>query len=68
MESKRSEYGRLVGITVTVKLNFNERINYIISKATRKVTVLPRIMSYMSLSKNTIEFVFNSQFSYFPFP
>ena len=54
MESKRSEYGKLVVITVNVNLKFNEGINYIIIKATRKVIVLPRVMSYVSLSKSKV--------------
>ena len=36
-EIKNSEYEKLLGIKVDTKLNFNEHLNYIISKASRKV-------------------------------
>ena len=50
-EIKSSEYEKLLGIKVDTKLNFNEPLNNIISKASRKVDVLSRVMLYMSLSK-----------------
>ena len=51
-EIKNSEYEILLGIKVDTKLNFNEHLNDIISKASRKVNALWREMPYMSLSKN----------------
>ena len=48
-EIKDSEYEKLLGIKVDTKLNFNEHLNDIISKASRKVNVLLRVMPYVSL-------------------
>ena len=53
-EIKNSEYEKLLGIKVDTKLNFNEHLNDIISKATRKVNALSRVVPYMSLSKKKI--------------
>ena len=68
MEIKNSEYEKLLGIKVDTKLNFNEHLNDIISKASRKVNALSRVVPYMSLSKKKIlmNSFFNSQFSYCP--
>ena len=49
-EIKNSEYKKLPGIKVDTKLNFNEHLNDIISKANCKVKALSRVMPYMSLS------------------
>ena len=64
-ESKNSEYEKLLGIKIDTKLNFNEHLNNIISKASHKVNAFSRVAPYMSLSKKKI-LVFNSQFSYCP--
>ena len=63
-----SEFEKLLGIKVHTKLNFNEHLNDIISKASRKVNALSRVVPYMSLSKKVIlmNSFFNSQFSYSP--
>ena len=50
-EIKYSEYEKLLGIKVDGKLNFDEHLNDIISKTSRKVNALPRVMPYMNLSK-----------------
>ena len=50
-EIKNSEYEKLLGIKVDTNLNFNEHLNYTISKASRKVNALLRVIPYMSLSK-----------------
>ena len=50
-EIKNSEYEKSLGIKVDAKLNFNEHLNDIISKASRKVNALSRVMLYMNLSK-----------------
>ena len=65
-EIKNSEYEKLLGIKVDGKLNFNEHLNDIISKASRKVNALSRIMPYMNLSKKKklVSSFFNSQFNY----
>ena len=67
-EVKKSEYEKLLGIKVDTKLNFNEHLNDIISKASRKVNALSRVMPYMNLSKKKklVSSFFNSQFNYCP--
>ena len=67
-EIKNSEYEKLPGIIVDTKLNFNEHLNDVISKASCKVNALLRVMSYMSLSKKNklVNSVFKSQFNYCP--
>ena len=67
-EIKNSEYEKLLGIKVDAKLNFNEHLNDIISKASRKVNALSRVMPYMNLSKKKklVSSFFNSQFNYCP--
>ena len=66
MEIKNSEYEKLLGIKVDTKLNFNEYLNDIISKASRIVNALSRVVPYMSLSKKKMNSFFNLQFSYCP--
>ena len=53
-EIKDSEYEKLLGIKVDTKLNFNEHLNDIISKARCKVNALSRVLPYMSLPKKKI--------------
>ena len=53
-EIKNSEYEKLLGIKFDTKLNFNEHLNDIINKASRKVNALSRFVLYMSLSKKKI--------------
>ena len=67
-EIKNSEYEKLLGIKVDGKLNFNEHLNDIISKASRKVNALSRVMPYMNLSKKKklVSSFSNSQFNYCP--
>ena len=67
-EIKNGEYEKLLGIKVDIKLNFNEHLNDIISKASRKVNALSRVMLYISLSEKKIlmNSFFNSQFGYWP--
>ena len=67
-EIKNSEYEKLLGIKVDRKLNFNEHLNDIISKASRKANALSRVKPYMSLSKKKklVNSCFNSQFNYGP--
>ena len=62
-EIKNSEYEKLLGIKVNTKLNFNEHLNDIISKASRKIKALSRVMPHMSLSKKKklVSSFFNSQ-------
>ena len=55
-------------IKVDAKLNFNEHLNNIISKVSRKVNALSRAVPYMRVSKRKIllNSFFNLQFSYCP--
>ena len=68
MEIKNSEYEKLLGIKFDTKLNFNEHLNNVISKASRKVNALSRVVPYTSLSRKKIlmNSFFNSQISYCP--
>ena len=67
-EIKNNEYEKLLRIKYYTKLNFNEHLNDIISKASRKVNALSRVMPYMSLSKKNklVSSFFNSPFNYCP--
>ena len=67
-EIKNREYEKLLEIKVDAKLNLNEHLNDIISKASRKVNALSRVMPYMSLSKKKklVSSLFISQFNYCP--
>ena len=67
-EIKNSEYEKLLGIKVDSKLNFNEHLNNIITKASGRVNALSRVMPYMSLSKKKklVSSFVNSQFNYLP--
>ena len=62
-EVKKSEYEKLLGIKVDTKLNFNEHLNDIISKASRKVNALSRVMPYTNLytKKKLVSSFLNSQ-------
>ena len=53
-EIRNREYEKLLGINVDTKLNFNEHLNDIISKASHKVNALSRVVPYMNLSKKKI--------------
>ena len=53
-ESKNSEYEKLLGIKIDTKLNFNEHLNNIISKASCKDNALSRVVPYVSLSEKKI--------------
>ena len=65
-EIKNSEYEKLLGIKVDTKLNFNEHLNDIISKAS--FNALSTVTPYMSLSKKKklVNSIFHSQFYYCP--
>ena len=52
---KNSEYEKLLGIKVDTKLNFSKHLNDVISKASRKVNALPRVMLFLSLFKKKEE-------------
>ena len=64
IESTSSE--KLLGIKIDSNLNFNEHLDEIIKKASRKVNVLSRITPYMNLAKRKLlmNSFFTSQFNY----
>ena len=47
VEIINSEYEKLLGIKVDTKLNFNEHLNYIISKDIHKVNTLSRVVPFL---------------------
>ena len=53
-EIKNSEHEKLLGIKVDTKLNFDENLNNIISKASHIFNALSRLMPYMHLCKKKI--------------
>ena len=66
IKNSEYEYEKLLGNKGDTKLNFNQHLNDIISKARRKVNALSRVMPYMNLSKKKklVSSFFNSQFNY----
>ena len=67
-EIKNCEYQKLLGVKVDIKINFNEHLNDIIIKASRKVNALSRVMPNINLSKKKklVNSFFNSQIIYCP--
>ena len=59
---------KVLGVKVDNKLNFNEHLDEIIKKASRKVSALSRIFPFMDLTKRRflMNLFFTSQFSYCP--
>ena len=45
---------KLLGVKVDNKLNFNEHLDRIIKKASRKVSTLSRIFPFMDLTKRRL--------------
>ena len=69
MEIKNSEYEKLQRIKINTKLNFNDYLNNIFSKASRKFNVLLRVIPDMSLFKNKrlVNSFFNAICFLFPY-
>ena len=67
-EIKNTNCEKLLGIKVDSRLNFNEHLDGIIKKASRKINALSRIIPFMNISKRRIlmNSFFNSQFNYCP--
>ena len=65
---KNSTFEKLLGVKVDNKLNFDEHLDGIIKKASRKVSALSRIFPFMNLTKRRflMNSLFTSQFSYCP--
>ena len=68
LKLKNTNCEKLFGIKVDNRLNFNEHLDGIIKKASRKINVLSRITSFMKISKRLIlmNSFFNPQFDYCP--
>ena len=67
-EIKNTNCEKLLGIKVDSRLNFNEHLDSIIKKVSRKINALSRIKPFMNISKRRIlmHSFFNSQFNYCP--
>ena len=67
-EIKSSNCEKLLGIKIDNNLTFNEHLNHIIGKASRKTNALSRVAPYMNESKKRIlmNSFFWSQFRYCP--
>ena len=46
---KNSESGKLLGVTIDYKSNFEEHLSKVCDKASQKLNALARISSYMSI-------------------
>ena len=68
MNIENSNCEKLLGVKVDNKVNFNEHLDRIIKKVSRKVSALTRIFPFMDLTKRRflMNSFFNSQFSYCP--
>ena len=66
-EIKNTNCEKLLGIKVDSRLNFNENLDGIIKKSSRKINALSRIIPFMNISKKCIliHSFFNSQFNYY---
>ena len=62
-ETKNTNYEKLLGIKVDSRLTFNEHLDGIIKKASRKINAISRITPFMNISKRRIllNSFFNSQ-------
>ena len=67
-EIKNANCEKLLGIKVDSRLNFNEDLDGVIKKASRKINALSSITTFMNISKRRIliNIFFNSQFKYCP--
>ena len=67
-EIKTTSCEKLLGIKIDSRLNFDEHLDDIIKKASRKINALSRIAQFMNISKRCIlmNSFFNSQFNYCP--
>ena len=67
-EIKNTNCEKLLVIKVNSRLNFNEHLDDIIKKASRKINALSRITAFMIISKRRtlMNSFFNSQFNYCP--
>ena len=54
INTENSACEKLLGVKVDNKLNFNEHLDRIIKKASRKVSTLSRIFPFMDLTKRRL--------------
>ena len=54
IEIEKSNCKRLLGIKIDSKLNFKEHLDQIIKKASRKISTLSGIASYMNIVKQRL--------------
>ena len=68
IEIENSKCERLLGVKIDSKLNFKERLDGIIKKASQKMNTLSRIARYMNVAKRRLlmNSFFASQFNYCP--
>ena len=65
---ERSDCEKMLGVKIDYKLNFDEYVKTLYSKANNKLRALARTTSYMSVEKKKIlmNSLFNAQFNYCP--
>ena len=65
---KNSASEKLLGVNIDSKLNFDCHVNHLCNKANKKLRVLARVTSYMTLEKEktVMNSFFNAQFNYCP--
>ena len=67
-EIKNSNCEKLLGIKIDSRLNFNEHLDVILKKDSRKINALSSVIPFMNISKLRIltNSFLNSQFNYCP--
>ena len=65
---ERSDYEKISGVKIDYKLDFDEHVKTLCSKANNKLRALARATPYMSVEKKKIlmNSFFNAQFNYYP--
>ena len=65
---KNSANGKLLGVNIDSKLNFDSHVNYLCNNANKKLRALARVTPHMTLEKKKIVMnsFFNAQFNYCP--
>ena len=65
---ERSDYEKISGVKIDYKLDFDEHVKTLCSKANNKLRALARTTPYMSVEKKKIlmNSFFNAQFNYYP--
>ena len=68
VQIKKSQYEKLLGVTIDTKLSFKAHIQQIYGKANTKLNALARIVPFMNLERKKIlmNAFFNAQLNYCP--